>query len=109
MAEWFEKKTLGTLLAEAALRWGSREALYHEGKRWSFAELQEGVNRVARAFISLGIQAGDKVSLWMPNRPEWLYPIFPTWQESSLSNSSTYFQPLSNCETFAVGMAIIAP
>lgn len=76
MAEWFEKKTLGTLLDEAALRWGPREALYHEGKRWSFAELQEGVNRVARAFISLGIQAGDKVSLWMPNRPEWLYAFF---------------------------------
>jgi hypothetical protein len=32
MAEWFEKQTLGTLLDEAALRWGSREPLYHEGR-----------------------------------------------------------------------------
>jgi non-ribosomal peptide synthetase component E (peptide arylation enzyme) len=39
MGEWFEKKTLGTLLDEAAGRWGPREALTYEGRRWSFAQL----------------------------------------------------------------------
>ena len=39
MGEWFEKKTLGTLLEEAARRWGPREALFYEGQRWSFAHL----------------------------------------------------------------------
>jgi non-ribosomal peptide synthetase component E (peptide arylation enzyme) len=45
MREWFEKKTLGTLLDEAAVRWGAREALTYEGQRWSFAELQTEVDR----------------------------------------------------------------
>src|SRR5919206_811043 len=72
MMEWFEKKTLGTLLDEATERWGAREALTYEGKRWSFAQLQAEVNRTARAFIRLGIHLGDRVALWMPNRPEWL-------------------------------------
>lgn len=76
MADWAEKKTLGTLLDEAARCWGPREALYYEGRRWSFAQLQEEVNCIARAFIRLGIQPGDKVSLWMPNRPEWIYSFF---------------------------------
>ena len=41
MPEWFEKKTFGSLPDEAAQRWGDREALYHEGQRWSFAEFQK--------------------------------------------------------------------
>ena len=93
MAEWFEKKTLGTLLDEAALRWGSKEALYHEGKRWSFAKLQEEVNRVARTFISVGIQAGDKVSLWVPNCPEWLYAFFCSSQNWGSGSSHQHPVP----------------
>src|SRR4030095_14391788 len=76
MQAWYEQKTLGALLDEAAARWGAREALTYEGQRWSFAELQTEVDRTARAFIALGIQAGDRVALWMPNRPEWLYTFF---------------------------------
>jgi fatty-acyl-CoA synthase len=76
MQAWYEQKTLGALLDEAAARWGAREALTYEGQRWSFAELQTEVDRTARAFIALGIQAGDRGALWMPNRPEWLYTFF---------------------------------
>ena len=28
---------------------------------------------MARALIGIGIQPGDKVSVWMPNRAEWLF------------------------------------
>ena len=76
MGEWFEKKTLGTLLEEAARRWGPREALYYECRRWSFAHLQAAIDDTARAFIGLGILPGDHVALWMPNRPEWLVTFF---------------------------------
>jgi non-ribosomal peptide synthetase component E (peptide arylation enzyme) len=51
MGEWFEKKTLGTLLEEAARRWGPREALFYEGQRWSFAHLQAEVDGTARAMM----------------------------------------------------------
>ena len=76
MGEWCEKQTLGTLLEEAATRWSAREALTFEGQRWSFAQLRTEVDRTARAFIALGLQPGDRVALWMPNRPEWLYTFF---------------------------------
>jgi len=33
MAEWYEKKTLGTVLDEAAARWSAREALTYDGQR----------------------------------------------------------------------------
>ena len=76
MAEWFEKRTLGALLDDAVRRYGPREALTFEGRRWTFQEFREDVDRTARALIHLGVQPGDKVSLWMPNRPEWLHICF---------------------------------
>ena len=76
MGEWFKKKTLGTLLEEAAKRWAPREALSYEGRRWSFAQLQADIDDTAKALIYLGILPGDHVALWIPNRPEWLYTFF---------------------------------
>ena len=73
MPDWFDKQTLGNLLNQAADRFGPREALMYEGQRWSFDEFREETDRVARALINLGIQPGDKVSIWMPNRAEWLF------------------------------------
>ena len=76
MPDWFAKKTFGSLPDEAAQRWGNREALSHEGQRWSFAQFQEEVNRTAKGLIRFGVLAGDKVSLWVTNRPEWLFCFF---------------------------------
>ncbi|MCE2499978.1 MAG: AMP-binding protein [Dehalococcoidia bacterium] len=73
MPDWFDKQTIGDLLNQAAERFGPREALMYEGRRWTFAEFRDEVDRVARALINLGVQPGDKVSLWMPNRAEWLF------------------------------------
>ena len=47
MGDWYAKKTLASLLDEAAARWGPCEALYHEGRRWSFAEIaREGDDEI---------------------------------------------------------------
>ena len=73
MAEWFPKRTLGALPREAALRWGAREALVFEGERWTYGEFGHEVARVAKALIGLGVVPGDRIALWMVNRPEWLF------------------------------------
>ena len=71
--DWFPKRTIGSLVDERATRDGGREALVFEGRRWTFAELARDVDAVARGLIDPGIGPGDKVSLWMMNRPEWIY------------------------------------
>ena len=73
MPDWFYKQTVGSLVNQAADRYGPREALMYEGRRWSFAEFRAATDRVARALIGLGIRPGDKVSVWLPNRAEWLF------------------------------------
>ena len=76
MADWFEKRTLGGLLDDAVRRFASREALCFEDRRWTFAQFQGDVDRTARAWSHRGVRPGDKVSLWMTNRPEWLQILF---------------------------------
>ena len=74
--EWFEKQTLGSLPERAARRWGAREALCFKGRRLTFADLTAGVDRAAKGLIALGIRPGDKVALWLLNRPEWIEAAF---------------------------------
>jgi fatty-acyl-CoA synthase len=76
MGDWYEKQTMGLLPARAAQRWGPREALAFQGKRWSFAEVHARVDAAAKGLLELGIRPGDKVALWMVNRPEWIDAMF---------------------------------
>ena len=48
MGDWFEKLKFGDLPALARQRYGEREALSFEGRRWSYAEFDAEVDRVAR-------------------------------------------------------------
>ena len=74
--DWFEKTTVGTLPERAARRWGTREAICFRDRRWTFAEVAAGVDRAARGLVALGVRPGDKVALWMVNRPEWIEIAF---------------------------------
>ena len=80
MSEWFPKQTLGSLPQRAAERWGGREALCFEGRRWSFGELSSEVDRAARGLMALGVQPGERVSLWMVNRAEWVISAFAVFK-----------------------------
>jgi acyl-CoA synthetase (AMP-forming)/AMP-acid ligase II len=63
------------LLEERAKTLGDQPALLFEERRYSWSEIDAEVNRVARAFASLGIGPGDVVALMMDNRPEFLFAI----------------------------------
>jgi fatty-acyl-CoA synthase len=76
VGDWFPKYSLGSLPERAARRWGAREALAFQGRRWSFDEISAGVDRLARGLIGLGVKPGEKVALWMVNRPEFIEAMF---------------------------------
>ncbi len=76
MSEWFTKKTLGQITTIAADKWGAREALVFEGKRWNWKEFDSEVSLAARGLMAAGVLPGEKVALWMNNKPEWLFLMF---------------------------------
>ena len=61
---------------DAAAVWGSRPAVVFGDRRWTHAEFAEEVDRVAKGLMAIGVEAGDKVALWMTNRPEWLFAMY---------------------------------
>jgi len=76
MVEWFEKLKFGDLPALARERYGEREALSFEDRRWNYAEFDAEVDRVAHGLIAIGVEHGEHVALWMVNRPEWLFLMY---------------------------------
>ena len=67
---------MGDLPRDAARRWGDREALVFGDRRWTHAEFAADVDQVARGLIGIGVEPGDKVGIWMTNRPEWLFLMY---------------------------------
>jgi len=74
--EWYRKRTLGQLVDEAAARWGEREALCFEGRRWNWRDFRVETDAVAKGLMALGVEPGERVAVWMTNRPEWLWLMF---------------------------------
>ncbi|MBI2153287.1 MAG: AMP-binding protein [Candidatus Rokubacteria bacterium] len=68
----FAGGTVGRMLADAAVRYGDREAIVFGDERITYGELRRRVDRLARGLLALGIRKDDKVALWLPNRPAWL-------------------------------------
>jgi fatty-acyl-CoA synthase len=76
MPEWYPKKTFGSLAETMADRFGEREALVFADERYTFADVLRRVDEVAKGLMSVGVEAGDHVALWMMNRPEWIFTMF---------------------------------
>ena len=66
-------ETIGDCLDRICARWPERDALIsrHQGLRYTWAELHAEVERVARGLLAMGIERGDRVGIWAPNRAEW--------------------------------------
>jgi len=45
----------------------------------SFGRLQEAAFRLANSLINLGVKKGDKVAIYLPNWPEYLYSYLAIW------------------------------
>ena len=76
MTQWYPKRRFGDLPDAMAQRFPRREALVFKDQRYTFAALRDEINRAAKALIALGVAHGDHVSLWLNNRPEWLFLLF---------------------------------
>jgi len=72
--------TIGQALRDAAARWGDQLALVsrHQQVRWTWAELDAEVNRVATGLLDCGVVPGDRVGIWAPNCAEWAVLQFAT-------------------------------
>ena len=69
----FAEATVGALLDAVVARSGERLAMVFGDERVTFAQFRQRVETRARGFSALGIEPGDKVAIWLPNRPAWFF------------------------------------
>ncbi|HEX6018053.1 MAG TPA: AMP-binding protein [Burkholderiaceae bacterium] len=72
--------TIPALLAQTVARFGDRPAVCfrEQGVRFTWREFATEVDALAAGLAGLGLQRGDRVGIWSPNRVEWLVTQFAT-------------------------------
>ena len=72
--------TIGDNFDRTAARYGDRAALVDRpsGRRWTYSQLRADVDFLAQGLLAAGISKGDRVGIWAPNCPEWLFTQYAT-------------------------------
>ncbi|CAM3495259.1 AMP-binding protein [Mycobacterium frederiksbergense] len=72
--------TIGANFERTAAEHPDVEALVDvaQGLRWTYRELNDEIDVVARGLLGRGIAKGDRVGIWSPNRAEWTIVQYAT-------------------------------
>ena len=62
-----------TILDQKAQQFGEKPAIIFQEKSITFSQMREHVLTIANALDQLGIQKGDKVAIFLPNFPEYIF------------------------------------
>jgi len=74
------EETIGDNLGRTVERYGDREVLVApaQGYRATYRELWDATTKLAKALLARGIEKGDRVGIWSPNRFEWVVIQYAT-------------------------------
>ena len=75
-------------LREAAERYGRKPALLMKPgfryRTWTYADVWTESGKVASLLQSKGIQKGDRVAIWAPNSPQWVFALFGSMRAGAI-------------------------
>ena len=73
-------ETIGACVERIAATYPDKEALVvrHQNIRWTFSEYKSRIDALAAGLVRLGVEPGDRVGIWSPNRVEWCLTQFAT-------------------------------
>ena len=68
--------SVDAMLARALEQRGDHEALVCDGRRWTYAELNVEVQRIAAGLSAQGVAPGNRVAMFITNRAEFVFVLF---------------------------------
>jgi len=77
--------TLLDYLREAATKWPHRAALLFQGATVDYQRLDEESDALAAALSSMGVGAGDRVAICLPNCPQFFVAEFGAWKLGAIA------------------------
>ena len=82
----YPKKTIYEMVRAAADKYPKNIAYEFMGKKTTFAEFMERIDRTAKAYLAMGIGKGDRVTICMPNCPQALDSFYALNRIGAVSN-----------------------
>ena len=79
-------ETLGEVLPASARRFHDKTALVVGGRKFSFSELNELSSRLANSLRGIGVEEGDRVTLYAPNSWEWVVSYYALHKLGAVAN-----------------------
>jgi len=63
---------LSSIIDRGALNFAEKTALIQDRNRYTYERLKSATERIALYLSEQGIRRGDRIAIYMPNRPEWV-------------------------------------
>ncbi|TQJ30925.1 long-chain-fatty-acid--CoA ligase [Microbacterium sp. SLBN-146] len=102
-------ETLVGMLEASVARYGDQVALEFFGERTTYAELGEQVSRAANALRKLGVEAGDRVALVLPNCPQHVVAFYAALRIGAIVvEHNPLYTPRELRHQFEVHEAVVA-
>ncbi|MCL6478587.1 MAG: long-chain-fatty-acid--CoA ligase [Peptococcaceae bacterium] len=57
-----------------------------DGREFTWAEVEKIVNRLSNALVKMGVRKGDRVAIYLPNSPEYLFTYFAVARIGAIAN-----------------------
>ena len=76
----YENVTLPQALERTAKNFSNNTAIIMMGKKITYRQLDESINRFASALAQLGVKKGDRVALVLPNIPQFVIATYAIWR-----------------------------
>jgi len=72
--------TVGGMLEKMAIDFPDHDCLLYTDRpfRKTYAQFNAICDKIAKAFLAMGIKKGDHVAIWATNTPEWITTLFAT-------------------------------
>ncbi len=74
--EYFSKMNIAQSIERGSQQFPQRLALRFEGNSFTYQALDQAVNRVANGLTEAGFQRGERIALYLPNIPAFLFAYY---------------------------------
>ena len=92
--------SLAHLFQDTTEKFSERPFLYFEDEMWTYGQTNKAANSMARYLVSTGVKHGDRVVLFMENRPSFLISLLALNKIGAIAvliNTSLTGDPLIHC------------
>ena len=95
-----DNASLAHSFEETVTKFGSNNFIYFENEKWTYNETNKAANALANKLIDDGVEHGDRVVLFMENRPNYIISILALNKIGAIGvliNTSLTGNPLIHC------------